>query len=118
MSTEDGPSETYPVQPSAEAEVHRYYSNIPDPPPDNLPPATSRQFSLSSLLCLMVLACLGFAAFAKLPRPIFAGFAGGISVLGLIILTVFKPPWAIIHLGWWLVLSIYLLASLLAALGI
>lgn len=75
------------------------------------------QFSLRSLLILITLFSLLFAGMGQLPRPLFAGLAGGASLAVLILHGVLGSRHVLLRWGWWLLFATYLVASLMAGLG-
>ena len=75
------------------------------------------QFSLRSLLILITLFSLLFAGMGQLSRPVFAGLAGGASLAVLIVHSILGSRHMLLRWGWWLLFATYLLASLMACLG-
>lgn len=69
-----------------------------------------RRFTLTGLFALVTFASVVLALGRYLPRPIFAGVTGLATLVGMAALSLIKGPPMVIQLGWWLLLSIYLLA--------
>ena len=75
------------------------------------------RFSLRDLMLLMTAAAMLFALMGQLPRPVFAGVAGGLSLLVLAVLSFVEVTHPVLKMGWWLLFAVYLIASLTAAIG-
>ena len=114
--------EDYPLAPSEpeSAEDKRiWYPGKTDEPPEAEPPQKDRfQFSLAELLLLMAAASFFLSILGFLPEQYaiqnFAGLAGLGVLLSLIVLAFTKPARPIIHIGWWAMLLLYLLACVAA----
>lgn len=85
-----------------------------DQPPTDAD-ASERRFSLFGLMVLMTAAAVLFALMGQLPRPIFAGAAGGLSLLMLACLSLVEVQNPLFRYGWWLLFLTYLIASGTAA---
>lgn len=75
------------------------------------------RFSLSGLLLLVTAASVGLAFGSRLPRPIFAGISGAAALLTLLAAKWIKQGSAFLNVAWYVLLLIYLLTSVFAALG-
>jgi hypothetical protein len=69
-----------------------------------------RSFTLTGLFALITFVAVVLALGNYLPKPIFAGVTGLATLVGMVALSLIKGPPMVIQLGWWLLLSIYLLA--------
>lgn len=74
------------------------------------PADEDRRFTLIGLFGLVTFASVVLALGKYLPKPIFAGVTGLATLVGMVALSLIKGPPMVIQLGWWLLLSIYLLA--------
>jgi hypothetical protein len=54
---------------------------------------------------------------SRLPRPVFAGLLGGLTVLLMLLQAFFEPRHSMFFYGWWALLGFYLLACGMAAAG-
>lgn len=70
----------------------------------------SQRFSLWGLLGLMTVAAVVLGIGAYLPKAVFAGVLGIATLLAMVVLSLLKLPAAILQVGWWMLLVIYLLA--------
>jgi hypothetical protein len=75
------------------------------------------RFSLRDLMLLVTASAVLFALMGQLPRPVFAGVAGGFSLLMLAVLSFVEVKHPLLRMGWWLLFAIYLVASAAAALS-
>jgi hypothetical protein len=71
----------------------------------------SQQFSLSGLLLLVTLLSVMLGPIVWLPLPAFAGFVGLGSLVLLTLISLFNTHQAIVRLGWWLLVGLYLAAA-------
>ena len=88
----------------------------PAPQPES-PPEGRFQFSLAELLLLVSAVGMILGLLRGFPRPWAAFLAGVGTLLSLAVLSVLKPDRAIVHLGWWAMLLVYLLTCIAAVLG-
>ena len=72
------------------------------------------QFSLAELLLLMAAASLVLGVLGCFPPKYGATLAGLGVLLSMIVLAVIKPSRAIVHVGWWVMLFVYLLTCIVA----
>lgn len=76
------------------------------------------RFSLSGLFLLITAASVALAFGSRLPRQMFAGISGGAALLTLLSAKWFKPGSAVLNVAWYVLLLIYVLTSIFAALGL
>ena len=76
------------------------------------------QFTLRDLFVLVTVCGLLSLPLSRLPRPMFAGLIGGVTVLWMFLQSFFAPRHALVRYGWWLLLCLYLLACGMAVLGV
>lgn len=69
-----------------------------------------RRFSMWDLLCVVTVASLVLAVGTYLPKPIFAGALGMTTLISMVALSAMKHPPAVLQIGWWILLLIYLMA--------
>ena len=69
-----------------------------------------RRFSMWELLCVVTAASLVLAVGTYLTKPIFAGALGMTTLISMVALSAMKHPPAVLWLGWWILLLIYLMA--------
>jgi len=81
-------------------------------------PEDPTRFTLTGLFTLITIASLVFACGRWLPRGLFAGVSGAAAMVSLVMAKWFRRGGAVFHLAWWMLFGIYLLASLLAMLGL
>lgn len=72
--------------------------------------AESQRFSLWSLLALMTLAAVVLGLGTYLPKAVFAGVLGIATLVAMVLLSLLRLPAAILQIGWWMLLVIYLIA--------
>ncbi len=71
-------------------------------------------YSIRDVLLLTGLASVLFGVSRFVTPDIFAGALGLSAFIGLILLSVFKPQRSIFHVGWWILLSLYVLTAVVA----
>lgn len=71
-------------------------------------------FSLTGLMGLVTLAAVIMAVGIRLPRPVFAGAMGFLTLLTAIVISLADIKSLLLHFAWWLLLAIYLAAIGLA----
>lgn len=76
------------------------------------------RFSLSGLFLLVTMASVGLAFGSRLPRPIFAGISGGAAFVTLLAAKWMNRGSAVLNVAWYVLLLIYILTSVFAALGL
>jgi hypothetical protein len=76
------------------------------------------RFSLSGLFLLITAASVALAFGSRLPRPMFAGISGGAALLTLLTAKWIKHGSAFLNVAWYVLLLIYILTSVFAALGL
>ena len=81
-------------------------------------PAERRQFTLRDMFALVTFCALLSWPLSRLPRPVFAGVIGGVTVILMIVQTFFEPRHALMRYGWWALLGVYLMACALAVAGV
>ena len=74
------------------------------------------QFTLRDLFVLVTVCAVISLPLSRLPRPIFAGLIGGLTVL-LMFVQAFEPRHMLFRCGWWLLLGLYLITCAMAAAG-
>ena len=72
-------------------------------------------YSIRDVFALTLVAAVLFAVSRFLDPEVFAGALGIMALLGLVVLSVLKPQKSILHVGWWVLLSLYLLSAIVAA---
>lgn len=70
----------------------------------------SRRFSMWDLLAVVTVASLVLAVGTYVSKPVFAGAVGMATLVSLVALSAMKHPPAILQIGWWVLLLIYLMA--------
>lgn len=79
-----------------------------------------RQCSLAEVLMLVTLAAVALSVLRLIPgglqAPRAAGVAGVAALVGLVVLSIFRPRRLVVHLGWWLLVAGYVAASVVAVL--
>lgn len=82
--------------------------------------AERRQCSLAELLALVTLAAVGLSVLSLIPgglqAPRAAGVVGVAALVGLVVLSVFRPRRFIVHLAWWLLVGAYVVTCVVAVL--
>lgn len=73
------------------------------------------RFTLKQLMVAVLLASILFSGLHWLPPVAYAGFAGLIALLGLVVLATVNPASPTPYFIWWVVLGVYLIASTIAA---
>lgn len=71
-------------------------------------------YSIRDVLLLTGLASVVFGVSRFVTPDIFAGALGLSAFIGLILLSVFKPQRSIFQVGWWILLSLYVLTAVVA----
>ena len=104
------------VDPSPPKPTVEPFDDSDYPPPPWHDETASFRFSLMELMLLMTTAAALFALMGRLPRPLFAGVAGGLALLMLGVLSFIEVRHPLLNVGWWLLFAVYLVASLTAAL--
>jgi hypothetical protein len=79
-------------------------------PPDEL----VTQFSLRELMQIVFFCAIAFSVLRIVPSDLFAGLLGLATFGGLALLTITKPQKMIFYLGWWTLLGIYVISSVIA----
>lgn len=79
--------------------------------------AESQRFSLWSLFVLVTTAAVILGVGAYLPKAVFAGVLGIATLVAMVFLSLWRLPAAILQLGWWMLLVIYLIAIVSAVRG-
>lgn len=92
------------------------------PPPyqsSEVPPAADEpvRYSLFELLVLMTLAAVMLASLRFVGVAAFASIAGVLGFFMLVFISIFKPNRGIVHVAWWVLMAIYLTASVAAILN-
>lgn len=81
---------------------------------------SERQCSLAELLVLVTLAAVGLSGLSLIPgglqAPRAAGVVGVAALVGLIVLSIFRPRRFVVHLGWWLLMGAYVATCAMAVL--
>lgn len=72
--------------------------------------AESQRFSLWGLFGLMTFAAIILGIGAYLPKAVFAGVLGVATLVAMVVLSLLRLPAAILQVGWWMLLVIYLIA--------
>lgn len=87
------------------------------PPP--LPPSAEEpvRYSLFELLVLITVTAAMLASIRFLGAAAFAGIAGVLGFFMLVFISLAKPTRGIIHVAWWVILVIYLVAAVAAVLN-
>jgi hypothetical protein len=75
------------------------------------------QFSLAELLLLTALVSVLLGILGCFPQQYAAGLAGLGALVSMLALAILKPTRAIMYVGWWFVLGIYLLSCVRAIVG-
>lgn len=96
--SDDGKDPSPPVKPTAR------------PLPAEPVADEDRRFSLAGLLAVVTICCVALAIGARLPRPMFAGLLGLLTLAALALLALAEVQWALARLSWWVLLAMYLLA--------
>jgi hypothetical protein len=89
----------------------RYLGALPPPEAEPL------RYSLRELLILMTLSAVLLSTIRLLGAATFAAVSGVMAFAMLIFISVAKPQNGIIHIGWWILMVIYLIASVVAVVG-
>jgi hypothetical protein len=76
------------------------------------------RYSVRDLLFLTGIAAVVFGVSRTLPQGAVAGFLGLLALLGLIGLSIVKPQNSIFHVGWWVLLLMYLVTAVAAVIGV
>jgi hypothetical protein len=106
----------YPIAPPA---FERPKARMPWAPfsfdPDQLPQFGAPkdapfQFSLADLLLLVAAVSIVLGLTNWLPPAYAAGLAGFGALVSMVVLASLKPSRAIVYVGWWVVLAIYLVS--------
>lgn len=71
-------------------------------------------YSIRDVFLLTGLASVVFGVSRFVTPDIFAGALGLSAFIGLILLSVFKPQRSIFQVGWWILLSLYVLTAVVA----
>ena len=105
-SPDDGALERRASQPPAMSadEVKAIHEAFAPGDPD------AKRFSLSGLLAIVTAASLLLAVGSYFPKPIFAGAVGIATLVSMVALSAMKNPPAVLHVAWWTLLLIYLMA--------
>jgi hypothetical protein len=77
----------------------------------------SSRFTLRSLFLMVTFASIVLALGSRLSRPAFAGICGLAAFVTLLFTRKFRSGGAVVQLAWWMLLAIYLVVALFAALG-
>jgi hypothetical protein len=77
----------------------------------------SRRFSVWELLGVVTAASLVLSLGSYLPKDVFAGTVGVGTLLSMVGLSAMKNPPAVLQVGWWVLLLIYLMAIASAVWG-
>lgn len=70
----------------------------------------AQRYSLWGLLGIVTAASLLLAIGSYFPKPIFAGAVGIATLISMVALSAMKNPPAVLHVAWWTLLLIYLMA--------
>jgi hypothetical protein len=81
-------------------------------------PAEQKQFTLRDMFALVTFCAVLSLPLSHLPRPVFAGLIGGVTVMLMIVQTFFESRHALIRYGWWALLGVYLMACAMAVAGV
>ncbi|MCE9557142.1 MAG: hypothetical protein K8T91_27660 [Planctomycetes bacterium] len=117
-----GPADTLPdLQPLEDLEDNnpRKLHSIPPPhfpPPPEIQPELIR-YSLLELLVLITLTAVMLASIRLLGAAVFAGLTGVLGFFMLVFISLAKPTRGIIHVAWWVLLTVYLVAAVAAVLN-
>jgi hypothetical protein len=89
-----------------------------DPPPSGGEPPSAAsereetQFSLTELLLVVTFGAIGLAGAQWLPPGWFAGGAGILALVTILLLTIAAPESRALRLAWWSLTALYVLAAL------
>lgn len=81
---------------------------------ETLEEADEARFSLAWMFVLMTGVAVILALGRQVRPEIFAGVCGAGVLISLAVISVLRIRWVVIHVAWWLLLAIYLLASAMA----
>ena len=75
------------------------------------------QFTLKQLMLVMLVACISFSALQFMSPSAYAGVAGMMALLGMVVLALGGPATPAVYVCWLAVLGVYLIASMIAAIA-
>ena len=107
-----------PLDDSAEVEPRKLHDLPPPlyaPLPEPLPAPI--RYSLFELLVLVTLTAVMLASIRLVGAAIFAGIAGVLGFVMLVFISLAKPTRGIVHVAWWVVMVIYIVAAAAAVLN-
>jgi hypothetical protein len=87
------------------------------PPPLPEPPSSSVRYSLGELLALITVSALLLAPIRYLGAALFAAASGALAFIVLVYISLAKPSRGIVHVAWWVLLVIYIVAAVAALLN-
>ena len=108
-----GPCEDYPAgDPCGPLNLHpptarqpRHLTVLPDSPPEPV------RYSLRELMILMALAAVLLAPIRLVGAAVYAAVTGMLAFAILVFISIARPQRGIVHVGWWILLVIYLTAA-------
>lgn len=114
-SAADSQLELKPLEELADCDPRK----LPSPPPPRFPPtpetpAEPIRYSLFELLLLMTVTAVMLSTIRLLGAAAFAGIAGVVGFIMLVFISLAKPTRGIVHVAWWVILAIYLIAAVAA----
>jgi len=104
-----------PVDPEA-IDVRKLHNPPPPrfPAPDSEPAPDPVRYSLRELLLVITLTALLLAPIRYIGAAMFAAISGVMAFLILVYISLAKPSRGIVHVAWWVILAIYVVAAVAA----